>query len=335
MITIKDVAKRAGVSPSTVSRVISNNKRISPATTDKIRKIMEEMGYHPNLMAKSLVSKTTNTIGMILPQPAEEAFLNLFFPEFIRGLVSQSAREGYDFMMTSGANEQEEVEAVARLVRGRRVDGVVLLSSRKNDPVISFLHANKFPFVVIGRSEEYPDILSVDTDNIRAAYDVTKHLINNGHERIGLVSGPSRLTISQDRLEGYRKALTESGLPVNPQWVVEGEFSQESGVRAASHMMSLAERPTALVVIDDVSATGVLRGLKELGYNVPHDVSIASFNNIAISQLTSPPISSVDINIYQLGYTASQTLIDSIRGGTFQRNRIIIPHQLIVRESSS
>lgn len=335
MITIKDVAKRAGVSPSTVSRVISNNKRISPSTTAKIRKIMEEMGYHPNIMAKNLVSNTTNTIGIILPRPAEEAFLNLFFPELIHGMVSQTTHAGYDLMMTSGTNEREEVEAITRLVKGRRVDGVVLLSSRKNDRVISFLHADKFPFVVIGRSEQYPDILSVDTDNIQAAYDVTKHLIQQGHKRIGFINGPSHLTISQDRLEGYRKALAEAGLPTKPEWVVEGEFLQESGIRAASFLTGYSDRPTALVVIDDVVASGVLRGLAELGYKVPNDMSIAGFNNIAISQLTIPPISSIDIGIYQLGYTASQMLIHSIQGKTLEQNRIIIPHRLIVRESSS
>lgn len=335
MITIKDVAKRAGVSPSTVSRVISGSTRISPATTAKIKEIMEELGYHPNIMAKSLVCKTTNTLGIILPRPAEELFLNLFFSEFIRGIVSHASRAGYDLMMTSGASEREEVEAITRLVKGRRVDGILLLSSRKNDPVISFLVKDEFPFVLIGRSPEHPGITSVDNNNIQAAYDATKHLISLGHKRIGFVSGPPHLVISQDRMEGYQKALKEYGLPMKQQWIVEGEFLQESGYRAMSLIMSLPERPTALVIIDDVVAIGVLRGLTEIGYSVPDDISIVSFNNIAMAQLTHPPISSIDIGIYQLGYTASQTLIANISGDNNHQNRILIPHRLIVRESSS
>jgi DNA-binding LacI/PurR family transcriptional regulator len=333
-VTIKDVAKKAGVSPSTVSRVISNHSRISPATTLKVKKIMEELGYHPNMMAKSLVSKTTKTLGLILPRPAEELFLNLFFSEFIRGIVAQATRAGYDLMMSSGASEREEVDAITRLVKGHRVDGIILLSSRKNDPVISFLHKEDFPFILIGRSIEYPDILSIDTDNVQAAFDATSHLIALGHKRIGFVSGPPHLVVSQDRLEGYQKALRENGLSMHSEWIVEGEFLQESGYRAMSHIMSIPESPSAMVVIDDLVSYGVLRGLNELGYNAPKDISLISFNNIAISELTNPPISSVDIGIYQMGYTASQTLIRKVQGEKIHQNRILIPHRIISRESS-
>lgn len=335
MVTIKDVARQAGVSPSTVSRVISGSTRISPATTARIKEIMEELGYHPNMMAKSLVSKTTRTLGIILPRPAEELFLNLFFSEFIRGIVSHASRSGYDLLMTSGTNEREEVEAITRIVKGGRVDGILLLSSRRNDPVVSFLHKDEFPFVLIGRSPDYDDILSVDTNNVQAAYDATRHLIAQGHERIGFVSGPPHLVVSQDRMEGYQQALREAGLPMKPQWIVEGEFLQESGYRAMSMIMSLPEPPTALVVIDDVVAIGVLRGLTEIGFKVPDDISLVSFNNIAMSQLTSPPLTTVDIGIYQLGYTASQALISTIQGDEAHRNRILIPHRLVVRESSN
>lgn len=335
MVTIKDVAKRAGVSPSTVSRVISGSTRISPATTARIKQIMEELGYHPNMMAKSLVSRTTNTLGMILPRPAEELFLNLFYSEFIRGISSYASRAGYDLLMTSGATEREEVEAITRMVKGRRVDGIILLSSRRNDPVLSFLHDDPFPFVLIGRSTEFEDVITVDTNNVQAAYEATRHLIAQGHERIGFVSGPPHLVISQDRMEGYQQALREAGLIMKQEWIVEGEFLQESGYRAMSMIMSLPEPPTALVVIDDVVAIGVLRGLTEIGFKVPDDISLVSFNNVAMSQLTTPPLTTVDIGIYQLGYTASQALISAIQGHPPHRNRILIPHRLIIRESSS
>lgn len=233
-VTIIDVAKRAGVSPSTVSRVISNHPRISPATARKVREAMEELGYHPNIAAKNLVSKTAQAIGVILPRPAEELFLNLFFPEVLRGIVTQATRAGYDLTMTAGTTEREELDAVTRLVKGRRADGVVLLYSRRNDPLVAFLTEQRFPFVLIGRSEEHPDVLSVDNDNVQAAYDATRHLIAQGHRRIGFVSGPPNLVVSRDRLEGYRKALQEAGLETRDEWIVEGEFLQESGYRAMS-----------------------------------------------------------------------------------------------------
>ncbi|MDR0269057.1 LacI family DNA-binding transcriptional regulator [Paenibacillus sp.] len=339
-ITIKDVAKKAGVSPSTVSRVLSNNTRISRATSQRVRDVMEELGYHPNIMAKSLVSKTTESICVILPKPAEELFLNMFFMELIRGIVTQANRSGYDVLISSGGSEQEEVAAVSRLLKGRRVDGVILLYSRKDDQVVEFLQNNHYPFVLIGRSEKYPDILSVDNDNVHAAYDATKHLISLGHERIGFVSGPPNHIVSRDRLKGYIDALEEAGLENRKEWIVEGEFLQESGYRAMSFFMSLPERPSALVVVDDLVSLGVLRGLHELGYKVPEDLCIVSFNNLSIAELSTPPVSSIDIGIYNLGYTASQALIQSIQqdgkkdGKKQFQKRHIIPHRLVMRESS-
>lgn len=334
MITIKDIAKAANVSPSTVSRVVSGHTRISKATTDKVKRIMEEMGYHPNAMAKSLVSKTTNTLAILLPRPAEELFQDSFFGELLRGILAQSSRAGYDMLLSAATSPQNESDTISRLVFGRRVDGVILLSSRINDPLIAMLDAQQFPTVLIGRDETSSSILSVDNNNEQGAYDATQHLIQQGHERIGFVSGPPDLTVSRDRMAGYRRAMNEAGLKIRSEWIVEGEFLQHSGYRAMSMMMDLPERPSGLVVIDDVVGFGVLRGLSELGHRVPDDISIVSFNNIPLSEWATPPISSVDIGTYQLGYTASQQLIRLIHGEEIYQRRTLIPHRLIVRESS-
>lgn len=332
-VTIKDVAKKAGVSPSTVSRVIAEHPRISAETSRKVKEIMEELGYHPNLMAKSLVSRTTRTIAVVLPKPAEELLLNFFFYELIRGVLAQLTRAGYDLLMAAGSNEQEELETVTRLVRGGRIDGLLLLYSRSSDPIIAFLRKEKVPFALIGRSLDYEDVPSVDNDNVLAAYDATKHFIAQGQQRIGFVSGPTKLAMTQDRMAGYTKALSEANLPIKQSWVVEGEFLLESGYRAMASIMSQPEPPTALVVIDDFVAFGVLKGLAELGYRIPQDVAIVSFNNIALSELTMPPITSIDVGTYQLGYTASQMVLRMIQQVEIT-TRQIIPHRLVVRESS-
>ncbi|WP_274362284.1 LacI family DNA-binding transcriptional regulator [Paenibacillus thermotolerans] len=336
VVTIKDVAKRAGVSPSTVSRVISNHPRISQSTSEKVKKIMEEIGYHPNMAAKSLVSRTTRTIAVLLPRPADELFLNQFFSEVIRGIVTQATRSGYDLLIATGTTEREELETITRLAKGGRADGILLLYSRTNDPAIALLEEYDFPFALIGRNPDFEDLLSIDNDNVLAAYDATRHLIMQGHERIGFVSGPRNLIVSRDRLDGYLKAMKEASLPVQSEWIVEGEFLQESGYRAMSFLMGLPERPTGLVVVDDVVTFGILRGLGELGYSVPADMSLVSFNNIVFSELATPPITSIDIGIYQLGYTASQELIRMIKGeSTTSAKRHIIPHRLVVRESTA
>jgi len=333
-VTIKDVARIAGVSPSTVSRVISGHTRISPQTTKKVKLIMEELGYHPNIMAKSLVSKTTRTLGILLPRPAEELFLNLFFSEIIRGILAQSMRASYDILLTSSFSEKDEVETVTRLVKGRRVDGIILLSSRKNDPLIQFLREQNFPFVLIGRSSDFPDITSVDNDNIQASFDATNHLIAQGHTKIRFVTGPAEMVVSEDRLEGYKRAMAAANIQIQPDWIIEGELLQQSGYRAMSFIMNQPEKPTALVVFDDVAAFGVLRGLNEMGIKVPDDIKLVSFNNIALSELSSPPISSIDIGTYQLGYSASQTLIRVVQNEPLNAKEMIIPHRLIIRESS-
>ncbi|MFD0590048.1 LacI family DNA-binding transcriptional regulator [Paenibacillus sp. GCM10027627] len=334
MVTIKDIAKAAGVSPSTVSRVVSNHPRISKATTLKVKKIMDEMGYHPNVMAKSLVSKTTRTLAIMLPRPAEELFQDFFFGELLRGILTQSTRAGYDMLLATATSPHDENETISRLVFGRRVDGIILLSARMNDPLIDLLDKHRFPTVLIGRSDGHENILSVDNNNEQAAYDATSHLIVQGHERIGFVSGLPGLTVSHDRMEGYRRAMKDAGIAIKPEWIVEGELLQQSGYRAMSMMMSFPERPSGLVVIDDVVGFGVLRALSELGYSVPEDLSLVSFNNIALSELATPPISSIDIGTYQLGYTASQLLIKRIMEEDIHQNRMVIPHRLIVRESS-
>ncbi len=334
-ITIIDVAKAAGVSPSTVSRVISGSTRISAATSKKVKEIMEELGYHPNAMAKNLVSRTTMTIGLLLPRNADEAFLDIFFPEVTRGILSQANRSGYDLLLKTGMTECEEVEAVTKLVKGRRVDGIILLQSRSKDAVVRFLHEEKFPFVLIGRTPEFTDIMTVDNDNRQAAYDVTRHLLQQGHTRIGFVGGPLEMVVSSDRFDGYRSAMQEAGIEPRPDWYhIEASKLKDDGYRVMSMLMGTPERPTALVVMDDLVAFGILSSLSELGYNVPQDMAIFGFNNNPMSPVSSPPVSSVDIGVYQLGFTAAQALVGALKGQPQERERTIVPHRLIARESS-
>ncbi|MCG7407918.1 LacI family transcriptional regulator [Paenibacillus sp. ACRRX] len=332
-VTIVDVAQKAGVSPSTVSRVISNDTRISQKTCRKVRKVMEELGYHPNMLAKSLVTKTTNNIGIVLPRPADELFQNQFFSEIIRGIVTKAASNGYDVLMTAGTNQIEEEKAVERLVQGRYVDGIILLSSRRDDQIISFLRDKQFPFVLVGRSNQYADIISVDNDNIAAAYDITRNLIQQGHRKIAFVSGPLNLTVSKDRIDGYNKALLEAGIQMRQEYMFEGTFTAQSSIEVTDQILELEDQPTAIIAIDDLVAFSIIRSLWNKGWRVPEKYSVVGFNNTLLSEMCLPPISSVDIGIYQMGNTTAQALIQCIKGDGFAQARIIMPHQLIWRES--
>ncbi|MGZ9586569.1 LacI family DNA-binding transcriptional regulator [Paenibacillus marinisediminis] len=332
-VTIVNVAEKAGVAPSTVSRVISNDSRISQKTSKKVRKVMEELGYHPNMLAKSLVTNTTHNIGIVLPRPADEVFQNQFFSDIIRGIVAKAAASQYDVMMTTGANGEEEIKAVKRLVHGRNVDGIILLASHMIDANISFLREKKFPFVLVGRSEDYSDITSVDNDNIAASQAITRHLIELGHRKIAFVSGPFELTVSKDRLDGFSKALMEAGIPFDIDYVYEGSFTPESAAQITERILELEERPTAIIATDDVVAFGIIRTLWNNGFNVPEDCSVVGFNNTLLAEMCLPQISSVDIGTYQMGQSTVQALVQSIKGEGFDQARIIIPHQLVWRDS--
>lgn len=333
-VTIKDVASKANVSPSTVSRVLAGNGRIGKDTIIRVRKVLDELGYHPHHAAQGLVRRTTRTLGISLPRSANDMFGNFFFPELMRGISSRASRDGYDILMTTGSQDREELAALTRIVRGRRVDGVILLSSRQDDPLIRLLEGEDFPYVLIGRNDDSTRALSVDTDNIKAAYELTQHLIAQGNHRIGFIGGPAHVMVHRDRRQGYHQAMEEAHYPVKKEWIIDSELLQESSFRAISMLMELEERPTALVVIDDAVCFGVLRGLGELGYQVPRDISLAAFNNIALSELSTPSLTSVDIGTYQLGYTAAHSLLQLLSTEEVDRHRYIIPHRLIVRESS-
>ncbi|RSK46910.1 LacI family DNA-binding transcriptional regulator [Bacillus canaveralius] len=333
-VTIKDVAKLAKVAPSTVSRVIANSPRISEKTKKKVRKAMEQLGYHPNFIARSLASQSTQAIGLVMPSSTDVVFQNPFFPTVLRGLSEGAHENQYALTMTTGKTEEQIFEGVVQMVQGRRVDGVALLYSKVEDKVLTYLQDQKFPFVVIGKPfKNVEEITHVDNDNFRAAKEATEYLISLGHERIGFVGGNLNLVVTVDRLLGYEKALREAGISLANEYIIHEEFLREGGQEAVNALISLEKQPTALVVADDLMALGILNTFDEMGISVPDDMSIISFNNVLLSEMSRPPLTSVDINIFALGYEAARSLIEKIENPKEPVKRIIIPHELMIRSS--
>jgi DNA-binding LacI/PurR family transcriptional regulator len=333
-VTIKDVAKRANVAPSTVSRVIADSPRISEKTKRKVREAMKELGYHPNFIARSLASQSSQVIGLVMPSSADQALQNPFFPEVIRGISKAAHEKKYALQMSTGEREEEIYEGVIEMLQGRRVDGVILLYSRVNDKLMKYLQQNGLPFVVIGKPHQKAEqITHVDNDNYRAAKEATQYLIELGHERIAFVGGNVNYLVTVDRLLGYEEALKEAGLPYRKDYIMHEEFLKEGGQEAMKELLSLAEPPTALVVADDLMALGVLNTLDEMNLRVPDDISIVSFNNTLLSEISRPPLTSVDIHIFQLGYEAAKNLIEKIVNPNEPIKRVIVPHRLVKRFS--
>ncbi len=333
-VTIKDVAKAANVAPSTVSRVIADSPRISEETKRKVRKVMEELGYHPNMIARSLANQSSKAIGIIFPNSGNTAFQNPFFSEVLRGISEGVSEKHYILQFTTGRTEEEILQDVKKMVFGRLVDGMILLYSKLGDSVMKFLKEQNFPFVLVGKPFEDSEVIThVDNDNISAAKEGTEYLIRLGHRKIGFIGGDIGFMVTRNRLEGYRRALAEAGIPVNEKYLIHEEFLLEGGKEAVKELMLLDDPPTALLVIDDIMALSVLKTLSELGKKVPEDISVVSFNNVLFAELAQPPLTSVDINIFTLGIEAVKHLIQKIENPKEPVKRIIIPHRLIVRKS--
>lgn len=333
-VTIKDVARVANVAPSTVSRVIANSPRISEKTKERVREVMDQLGYHPNFIARSLASQSTRAIGLVMPSSTDVVFQNPFFPTVLTGLSEGAHSKQYALHMTTGKTEDEIFDGVVAMVQGGRVDGVVLLYSKVEDKVIAYLRERDFPFVVIGKPFKDDDNISyVDNDNFKAGKEVTEHLIQLGHDRIGFIGGNLDLVVTVERLLGYEKALRNSGLSLVDDYIVNDEFLRESGQDAVKELLSLENPPTAMVVADDLMALGVLNKLDEMGIAVPEDISIVSFNNVLIAEMARPPLTSVDINIFDLGYQAAKSLIQKIENPEEPNKRIIVPFQIVKRFS--
>jgi DNA-binding LacI/PurR family transcriptional regulator len=330
--TIKDVAKLANVAPSTVSRVIANNPVISQKTKEKVREALRELGYHPNLNARNLANKHSKALGVVLPNATHAVFQNPFFPEVLRGISTVAHEKGYVLYLSTGQTKDQILDDVIQMVQGKRVDGVILLHSLVEDPLISYLKEIDFPFVLIGKPyKESKSINYVDNDNFLASKTVTEYLIRLGHNRIAFIGGSFDLVVTIDRLKGYEKALKKNGIKFSDDYVMQQPFVREGGQNGVAALMSLS--PTAIVVADDLMTLGVYQMLNNLGVSVPNDVSIVSFNNLIFSEVSVPPMTTVEINIFKLGCEATKLIIEQVKHPKLNKMNIVLPHQLIERES--
>lgn len=334
-VTIKDVAKMAGVDPSTVSRVIADSSRISQKTKDRVNKVMEELDFHPNAIARSLANRSTRTIGVIMPLSSEQLFVNPFFTEVMRGISASSIKRGYDILFSTGGSTAEEHQATTRIINEKRIDGLILLTSRIQDKTITELIKKKLPFVVVGKPSKLENINWVDNDNQEACFNATEHLISQGHRDIGFIGGEFSYVFMGERFKGYKRALDLNNIKFNKDFLSLGEFLEEGGYKAMQKLLQLKRLPTALVAADDLMAFGAIRAMKEKGLRIPEDMAVVGFNDTPLANYVDPPLSSVEIFVYDLGYNASEILINQLETQDVQKKHIIIPTNLKVRGSSS
>lgn len=332
--TLEDVAKLAGVSASTVSRVIADNPKISLKTKEKVLKCMEEIGYYPNAIARSLASNKTGNLGIIMPHREDEIFSNPFFPEALRGIVKETSKTDYDLLLSTNSKNIEELLIVKKWIRGSKVDGIVLMSSKEDDECIEYLKKVDFPFVLIGSYiGPEKEINYVDNDNEKASYELTKYLIDIGRKNIAFIGGDEKLIVTKKRIEGYKRALKEMNIGFQNELLFIGSFNQQTGFKYGEKIASMENMPDGLVATDDLVAFGVLKAFESLGIKVPEDIAIGSFNNSILSKYSVIPFTSVEINAFKLGEKAIELLVKVIEEN-IDPQMLTVAYKLIKREST-
>ena len=334
-VTIKDVAQFAGVSPSTVSRTCKNNPSISEETKDKVRQAMAVLGYEPNFQASNLANQNSRTIGIVLPPSQTETYENAFYLEAIRGISSFCNQKQYINTVVTGNTDEELLSVIKTMSRSGQVDGFIVLYSKQDDIVINHLYNEGFLYVLIGKAyQNVNQTIYIDNDNILAAKEATEHLINMGHKKIAYFGGDNTLMFAADRRSGYQLAMTSNGLEINPKYCIELPYKKKDQIKVITELLQSKHRPTAILVCDDILAFTLEDICQKLELSIPDDVAIVSFNNSLIAKLATPKLTSVDVNSYQLGIESASQMINHIENPNLMATKIIVPHHLIIRESS-
>ena len=330
-ITIKDVAKRCGVSPSTVSRVIADSPKISDKTKVKVLEAMKALNYQPNIIARSLANRRTYNLGMILPSKETKIFENPFFIRAMRGLSIYAQSKGFYIMYNFCQTEADELRTIEQFVSSKWVDGIILTTTRIDDKNVEFLFEKDHPFVVIGTPQAHREqILYVDNDNVWAMENVVNHLIEQGHRKIAFAGGEYQFTVNRHRLRGYRQALESHGLAYDETLVMADGTTEDKAYKAMSEMLEEV-MPDAIVGIDDTIAYGAFKAVKLIK---GVEIALAAFNNTALAVYHQPSMSSVDVNAETLGHKAAELLIKKIENEPIGINKITIDANYIEREST-
>lgn len=333
-VTIRDVAALAGVSPSTVSRTCKDHRSISEETKIRVRRAMDQLGYEYSAPQEASNNQTSRTIGIILPPSTRQTYENPFYLEAIRGISQFCNGHKYISTIITGQNSEEVMEAIQTMVSGNHVDGFIVLYSKEDDAIVDYLYSEGFTYVLIGKAKQFANqTIYIDNDNILAGKEATEYLISLGHKKIAYLGSESIMVFSSDRKTGYQMALLQNDLPVEKKYCVEVDHVFMDECEHLLEMLKSEDRPTAMVVSDDILAVSLERVCNQCGLSIPEDLSIISFNDSLFAKLTSPQLTSVDVNSFQLGIEAASQLINHVENPNLLATKIIVPHRIVKRDS--
>ncbi|MFN8466077.1 MAG: LacI family DNA-binding transcriptional regulator [Caldilineaceae bacterium] len=330
MVTIRDVAARAGVSSTTVSHVINATRPVSAELRARVESAMAELGFQPNALARSLRRKRTHTLGMIVPDSA-----NPFFAEVGRGIEDTSFASGYSVILCNSDGDPARELLYLDLLVQKQVDGVLLVPTGDHAELAARLRTRNIPVVVIDRDVSEAPIDRAHIDNVAGGYLATRHLLDLGHRRIGYIGGPPHLSPVPDRSAGYCRALQEAGLPIDDRLIIAGNFRDFSGYSGAQALFALPDPPTAIFAGNDLMAIGVLAAARDAGIAVPDDLSIVGFDDIHLAGYINPPLTTVAQPKYELGVIAAELLLARLAKPDMPPQRRLLQAQLVVRQSTT
>jgi LacI family transcriptional regulator len=329
-ITIKDVARRANVSIATVSRVINNKSDgVSDETRKEVLKVASDLGYYPNRVARGLVTNKTNILGLILPD-----ITNPFFPSIVRGVEDTANKYGYNIILCNTDNSSEKEKTYIKILKENKVDGIICTSvAGSNDDSFKLSPNDKIPFVWLDRNLRETKAPMVYTDGVYGMCQIVDYIIKQGHKKIAYISGPKLNFSAEQRFKGYLKAINEAEIDVNNDLIKEGNYQIQDGNKCMMDIIESGEEFTAVVCANDLMAIGAIEALKSRGIRIPYDVSVTGYDDITISSITYPKLTTVAQPIYEMGCLAVDLLIKLIGGETIEKKEVVLKPELVIRES--
>lgn len=333
--TIRDVAKLAGVSPSTVSRVLNNKGVISEDTSQRIKKAMRELNYIPNDSARSFATGSSRTIALVIDVEKPAAYSNVFFNDTVFGIETIAYKNGYSLMVTNGISAREDGASIEHLVLGKKIDGIIIPSSIASDQLLEKLTAMEFPCVILGYNENpMSEISWVDINNVQAGALAVRHLYQHGYRRIACLMDGEKEIFSRDRITGYRRELEACGLPYAAELIQQQLSTLEAGKSCVRNMLNTGEPPDAVICGNDRLALGALRAARQEKIQVPKEFGILSFDDTVLTEFAEPSITSLDVSTYELGVQAAEILIGQIEAPSTNSKQVLIQTKIITRDST-
>jgi len=332
-VTLKNIAERVGRSVTTVSRALAGYDDVSEATRRQVQQVAREMGYVPNITARQLQKQRTDTIAFVMPTYGPR-FSDPFFSEFLAGVGNQAAKFGFDLLVSTRPPGEEEIATYLKNIRSRRVDGFIIVRTRRCDDRITLLQNNNFPFVAFGRVEKNNEFPFVDENSEWGIKLMVDHLVEQGHTRLACIAPPSELMLAYYRRRGFVQGLQSHNLPVNERFILEADLTQQGGRQAAETLLSMPRPPSAIVACNDLMALGAMSAAHQRGLTVGRDISITGFDDIPLAEHANPPLTTVHQPVYQIGTMVSEMLINIIQGKTLPDQHVILQPSLIIRQSS-